>query len=124
MPCIHGLDEINCPTCGMIKSSIPESFLKIKELYNNELRPYNPHFKKHNIEKEDLLKDLNPKKEHLDSILSYTLPKPNLLNEIPNFKNNKFLERLKEIDITNSDVFGITKKISLKSPELKLEKED
>ena len=124
MPCIHGLDEINCPTCRMTKSTIPESVLKIKELYNNELRPYNPHFNKYNIEKDDLLKDLNPKKEHLDSILSNPLPKPNLLNEIPNFKNNKFLERLEEIDISNSDIFGISKKISLKSPELKVEKED
>ena len=124
MPCIHGLDEINCPTCRMTKSTIPESVLKIKELYNNELRPYNPHFNKYNIEKDDLLKDLNPKKEHLNQKLSHTLPKPNLLNEIPNFKNNKFLERLNEIDITNSDVFGISKKISLKSPELKVEKED
>ncbi len=124
MPCIHGLDEINCPTCRMTKSTIPESVLKIKELYNNELRPYNPHFNKYNNEKDDLLKDLNPKKDHLYPNLSHTLPKPNLLNEIPNFKNNKFLERLKEIDITNSDVFGISKKISLEGPELKVEKED
>ena len=124
MPCIHGLDEINCPTCRMIKFNLPESVFKIKDLYYNELRPYNPHFKKHNIEKEDLFKDLNPKKEYLDPNLPHTFPKQYLLNDIPNFNNNKFLERLKEIDITNSDVFGISKKISLKSPELKVEKED
>ena len=124
MPCIHGLDEINCPTCRIISSSIPKSFFKIKELYDNELKPYNPHFEQFNIEKEDFVKDLKPKKGTPDSNLLHNLPKPNLLNETPNFKNNLLLNRLKELDITNSDIYKRSKKIALKSPELKLEKEE
>ena len=124
MTCIHGLDEINCPTCRIVNSSIPKNFFKIKELYNNELKPHNPHFEQFDIEKEDFLKDLKPKKESLDLKLSHSLPKPNLLNETPNFKSNMLLDRLKELDITNSDIYKIAGKISLKSPELKLEKEE
>jgi hypothetical protein len=124
MPCIHGLDGINCPLCRTVQSSIPENLLKINELYNNELKPYNPHFEQYNIENEDFLKDLRPQKEHLNLNISNAFPKPNLLNEIPNFKSNLLLDRLKELDITNSDIYEISKRRSLKSPELKLEKEE
>ncbi|MFX0188276.1 MAG: hypothetical protein ACFE8A_11140 [Candidatus Hodarchaeota archaeon] len=124
MPCIHGLDEINCPTCQKVKSSVPENLLKINKLYNNELKPYNPHFEQYNIENEDFLKDLRPQKEYLNLNISNAFPKLNLLNEIPNFKSNLLLDRLKELDITNSDIYEISKRRSLKSPELKLEKEE
>ncbi|MFX1394325.1 MAG: hypothetical protein ACFFAH_12230 [Promethearchaeota archaeon] len=124
MPCIHGLDEINCPTCRIVNSSIPKSFFKINELYNNELKPYNPHFEQVDFEKEDYVKDLKPKKVSPNSNLLYNLPKPNLLNGTPNFKNDLLLDRLKELDIANSDIYKIAKKIDLKSPELKLKKEE
>ena len=124
MPCIHGLDEINCPTCRTVRSSVPENLLKINMLYDNGLKPYNPHFEQYNIENEDFLKDLRPQKEHLNLNISDAFLKPNLLNEIPNFKSNLLLDRLKELDIINSDIYEITKRRSLKSPELKLEKEE
>ena len=124
MPCIHGLNEINCPTCRTVKSSVPENLLKINKLYNNDLKPYNPHFVQYNIDNEDFLKDLRPQKEHLNLNISDAFLKPNLLNETPNFKSNLLLDRLKELDITNSDIYEISKRRSLKSPELKLEKEE
>jgi hypothetical protein len=46
------------------------------------------------------------------------------VNEIPNFENKMFKDRLKEIDIAKSDLFGISKKIPLESPEWKFEEED
>ena len=124
MPCIHGLNEINCPTCRTVKSSVPENLLKINKLYNKDLKPYNPHFVQYNTKNEDFLNDLRPQKEHLNLNISDAFLKPNLLNEIPNFKSNLLLDRLKELDITNSDIYEISKRRSLKSPELKLEKEE
>jgi hypothetical protein len=65
------------------------------------------------ISKNDV--NLNPRLINL-------IPKPNVINEIPSFKNQLFLERLREIDISKSDVFGISKKIGLLSSELKVKK--
>ena len=31
MTCIHGLDEINCPTCRILKSTVPLKEIKLKE---------------------------------------------------------------------------------------------
>ena len=47
--------------------------------------------------------------------------KPTFLNELPNFENNLFLERLKEIDVSKADIFGFSKKIPLENPEWKFE---
>jgi hypothetical protein len=32
MPCIHGLDEINCPTCRILKSTAPLDGIRLKKL--------------------------------------------------------------------------------------------
>jgi len=59
-------------------------------------------------------------------INGFTSPiqKPPLINEIPYFQNKLFLERIKELKISNEDTFGISKKIKLESPEWKFEEED
>ena len=39
MPCIHGLDEINCPMCRLTRASLPNSTLNIKSEQNDFLKP-------------------------------------------------------------------------------------
>ncbi|MFX1387655.1 MAG: hypothetical protein ACFE9M_10610 [Promethearchaeota archaeon] len=120
MTCIHGLDEINCPTCRILKSSAPltginlkkTNFLKASDLISK---------KKINFEKnlidEITLKKTNPTPPN-------PILKPSFINEIPNFRNELFLERFKYLDITKEDNYQITKKIPLESPEWKFEEEE
>jgi len=123
MTCIHGLDEINCPTCRISISSIPKTDLKPKNPHENHLKPISLAFRQNSIEKEEFLKELRPNKI-IEPHSINPIKKPTLLTDLPNFKNNKFQERLDEIDISKSDVFGISKKMPLESPEWKFEKED
>jgi len=108
----------------MIKSTIPSNLLDKKELYNNELKPNNLHYRQYINEKDDFSKDLTLKKANIKFNSINPLPKPKLLNEIPNFDNKMLSERLKEIEISKSDIFGISKRVSLESPEFKLKKEE
>ena len=124
MPCIHGLDETNCPTCRVLKATIPENLLYKKKIYKNELKPFNLHYKQYINEKDDFSKDLIPYKRNSEVVSINPAPKPKLLNEIPNFKNKMLSDRLKEIDVSKSDIFGISKKVSLESPEFKLENDE
>ncbi|MFX1257870.1 MAG: hypothetical protein ACFFAN_08430 [Promethearchaeota archaeon] len=124
MICIHGLDEISCPICSIIGSSIPKKFLKIKELYRNDLKPYNPFLKQNSIKKEEFFSSLTSKKANFRLNLISITPKLKLINKLPNFENKMFLERLKEIDTTKLDPFRISKKIPLESPEINLKKEE
>lgn len=122
MPCIHGLDDNNCPTCRIINHSVPNRLLKVRELYNNDLKPAIPDLNYNNSEKEDFINDLVSKnlKFNLNSI--NLTPKPHLINQIPNFENKMLSERLNEINLDKSDIFGISKKITLDSSELKVKK--
>ncbi len=119
MTCIHGLDEINCPTCRILRSTAPKGLLSIKRLAFSRIE--NPFFKKNAKLKKEISKDIIPKK--LNGF-STTLQKPPLINQIPEFQNRLFLERTKEIAISKDDTFGISKKIQLESSEWKFEKED
>ena len=120
MTCIHGLDEINCPTCRILKSTVP-----LKEIKLNE-----PNF----LKADDLIfnKDLNLERKLVDELTSKKpslsppnrIVKPTFINEIPNFRNEIFLERVKDLDISKEDRYGITKKIHLENPEWDFEKED
>ena len=121
MPCIHGLDEISCPTCRTMNSLIPENRIKLN---NRNLKPESQFNKLYFYKKDKLFNDLIPHKAHLTSNFINIIPKPNLVNEIPNFENKMFRDRLKEIDIAKSDLLGISKKIPLESPEWKFEEED
>jgi len=124
MTCIHGFDEINCPTCRMVKSSIPTNQDKIDLLYNNDLKPYNPLMEGKNRKKMEVLNNLTPHNTHfkLDSI--NTVPEASLLNRMPTFKNKMFSERLSELNLDKSDLFQISKKVPLENPELKLKEEE
>lgn len=119
--CIHGLDETNCPTCRIIRSTLPINFLDTKD--NAFLKIENPLFKKNYRDDQEILKELLPKKVNSNSNLINLISRPNLFNEIPNFKNKMFSERLNELDLTKFDKFGISKKTSLESPEWKFEKD-
>ena len=120
MPCIHGLDENNCPTCRILKSTIPLRGIRLKKLnfpaVKNSLSKKNINLEKKLID-EITLKKGNP---HPPTLIS----KPRFINEVPNFKNELFLERTKELDISKEDNHGITKKFSLENPEWKFEEED
>ena len=125
MPCIHGIDETNCPVCRITESTVPIKYPDLKEVYNNDLKPYNPHLEHLIFENKNLQNELISQNDvNLNPKLINLIPKPNLINEIPTFKNQLFLERLKEIDISKSDVFGISEKIELLSSELKVKKKE
>ncbi len=120
MTCIHGLNEINCPTCRMVKSSIPINQDKIDLLHNNDLQPYNPLREEINHEKKDNLSILTPNSTHFKLNIINSVPEANLLNRIPDFKNKMFSERLNELNLDKSDLFQTSKKIPLESPEMEL----
>ena len=124
MTCIHGFDENNCPTCRIARSAVPKNQDKIDNIYNNELKPYNSLMKNKNYEKGDILSKLTPHNTHfkLDSI--NMVPEAKLLNRIPTFENKMFSERLSELNLDKSDLFQISRKVSLKSPEMKLKEEE
>ena len=120
MPCIHGLDEINCPTCRILKSSIP---LSRNRLRNLSIPTLNDSLSRKNINLEKkLIDEITVKKKtfHPPNLIS----KPRFINEIPNFRNELFLERSEELDITKEDNYGITKKIPLENPEWQFEEEE
>ncbi len=122
MTCIHGLDENNCPTCRILKSTLPKNALNIKN--KHLLKIGNPLFKKNSNLKVEISKQLTNKKLNLTQNPLNSVPRPPFINEIPNFENKMFLERAKELDISKEDSFGISKKIPLESPEWKFEKND
>ena len=80
--------------------------------------------KNKNYEKGDILSKLTPHNTHfkLDSI--NMVPEAKLLNRIPTFENKMFSERLSELNLDKSDLFQISRKVSLKSPEMKLKEEE
>jgi hypothetical protein len=120
MPCIHGLDEVNCPTCRTLKSSMPLSGIRLKNL---SIPTLNKSLSRKNIELESKLIDeitVKKKTSHPPNLIS----KPSFINEIPNFSNELFLARSKELDITKEDNYGITKKIPLENPEWQFEEEE
>jgi len=124
MPCIHGLDEINCPTCRLTKFSIPFNGKNLKGLQENPLEPKNPAFKKNLSSKELIVNDvITNRLSNIPKSIDI-ISKPTMFNDLPEFQNKMFLERLNEIDITKADKFKISKKIALESPEWKFNKED
>ncbi|MFW9822521.1 MAG: hypothetical protein ACFFE4_06280 [Candidatus Thorarchaeota archaeon] len=122
MPCIHGLDEISCPTCRIIKSSVPIN--SFKSIESPALKIKSPFFSNGNRIKDKLEGDLTTKKINITKPSLNTMPKPSFINEPPNFENKLFLERAKELDISNDDNFGISKKIPLERPDWQFEEED
>jgi len=122
MPCIHGLDEINCPTCRIIKSTLPIN--SIKGITSPALKIESPFFRSNNRLQDKVLKEITTNKLGVNQSSLNLIPKPTHINEIPNFENKLFLKRAEELDISKDDNFDITKKIPLESPEWQFEEED
>jgi len=126
MTCKHGLEEINCPICRVTSETVPKFNSKIHELYQNELKPINPHLEKSTQKKKEFNKDLKATNVHKEKTFSHNFP--NLgqnLNPIPDFKNRMFQERMDEIDITKSKKYEYLKKKEIFNPVFKfLNKEE
>jgi len=120
MTCIHGLDEVNCPTCRIIRSRIPLKGISLKKLNfhkPNEMIP-----KKNLNLTEKLIDEIKIKKTN--SFPPNLILRPKSINEIPDFRNKLSLEKFDEFDISREDNYKITKKIPLENPEWKFEEED
>jgi curved DNA-binding protein CbpA len=120
MPCIHGLDEINCPTCRILKSAAPLNGIKLKKL---RFPTFNDSISKKNLNLEKKLIDEVSLKNRITRSPNL-ISKPTFINDVPNFRNELFLERSKELDISKEDNYGITKKIPLENPEWKFDEEE
>ncbi len=124
MICKHGLDEINCPICRISVSTRPANDLNLEMLNINPLKTENPFYKKHITNKKKLERNVFHIQNTLKPNLIHKIPEINKVNQIPDFGNKIFNEQLENIDISKSDKFGISKKISLTKPELDLKSED
>ena len=124
MPCIHGLDEINCSICKITNNTTPKITITSKDIRTNPLNPKDHSFES-NLENKDIFENkLVQKNKFLKLNLINPIPKSPLLEDFPNFKNKMFLERLKEIDLNSPDKYRISKKIPIESPEWKFEKDN
>jgi hypothetical protein len=94
MTCIHGLDEINCPTCRLLRSTMPFNTINKLEHNENDFRSKNYLFEKNISLKENFYKDLNNKKLNKPNFLQQ-IPELTKFGEIPNYSNSLFDERLR-----------------------------
>ncbi len=123
MSCIHGLDNNNCPICRISKSTIPNTPIAKNSIKIENLRPENPFFKNYSENKKQSEEILTKNNTLLKPNLINPLPVPNLINKIPNFENKDFMKKLDELDLKGLDPHGISKKIKLESPTVKLDEE-
>ena len=124
MPCIHGLDDINCPSCRIMKFSLPKNNNKINGLYTNSLKLESPFFKLNSKENENFVNEIKTILPDLHKNFINIISTPSLLNKLPSFENKMLLERLGEIEVSKSDVFNLSETTSLANPEWKVKKED
>jgi len=122
MPCIHGLDEINCPTCRIIRFTLPQNGIKIDS--QTKLKAEYPFFQANSKDEETLIKELKPNLPAMHKHSINMLSPPNLLNKLPDFENRTLLERIEQIGVSKSNIFDLSKKHEIASPELKLNKEE
>ncbi len=123
MTCIHGLDESNCHTCRIIKSQLPEEKKKLDSRNINYLKPEHPVLRQSYKKKDEFEKDLMLTREPMSPKFINPIMKPSMLNELPSFENRMFQDRMAELNLDKSDIFGISKRIPLESPEWKFKKE-
>jgi len=105
----------------MTKSTVPRNPINIKAAHIENLRPENPFFKNHINNKNRTEGYLVKNNKLLQPNLINQLPTPNLINQIPNFESKDLINKLNELDIDRWDNYGISKKVSLEKPELKLD---
>ncbi len=123
MSCIHGLDNNNCPICRISKSTIPNTPIAKNSIKIENLRPENPFFKNYSEKKKQSEEYLTKNNTLLRPNLINPLPVPNLINKIPTFENKDFMKKLDALDLKGLDPHGISKKIKLESPTVKLDEE-
>ena len=123
MSCIHGLDNNNCPICRISKSTIPNTPIAKNSAKIENLRPENPFFNNHLENKNQSEEYLAKNNTILNPNLINPLPVPNLINKIPNFENKDFIKKLNELDIKGLDTHGISMKVNLESPKVKLDED-
>jgi len=121
MSCIHGLDNNNCPICRISRATIPNTLIAKKSVKIENLRPENPFFQNHIENKKQSEEYLTKKNTLLSPNLINPLPVPNLINRIPNFENKDFMKKLDALNLKGLDTHGISKKIKLESPMVKLD---
>ena len=119
MLCIHGLDKNNCPTCRIIRSTMPINSISKIEINDNKLDPFNPFFDQNLASKKEFRKDLFSNQNKIQPDLIQNIPEPNLIGTIPNFENKLFLERLDDLKTKRKDM----QKVNLDNLELNLEEE-
>ena len=122
MHCIHGLDEINCPICRSINSTLPNNPLSRIKIPN--IKMGSPFFNQKTRIYDQIAEELNPKKFKTIPPPINPIRKPFLINEIPNFENQLLRERFQELDLSKDDNFRISKKIPLEKPEWQFEQEE
>ncbi|MBY9020273.1 MAG: hypothetical protein KGD67_04385 [Candidatus Lokiarchaeota archaeon] len=123
MSCIHGLDNNNCPICRISKSTIPNTTIAKNVVKIENLRPENQFFKNHLENKKESEKNLTKTNTLLNPNLINPLPVPNLINKLPTFENKDFVKKLDDLNLSGLDPHGISKKINLESPKVKLDEE-
>jgi hypothetical protein len=122
MPCIHGLDEITCPTCRSIKSTLPKSSLS--HIITPNLNIGSPFFNQKSRINDQIAEELIPKRSRTLGPPVNLIQKPFLINKIPSFENRLLRERFQELDLNKDDNFGISKKIPLEKSEWQFEEEE
>ena len=122
LTCIHGLDEENCPTCRIIRSTLPRTKVEGSGLPDFKIK--NPFYKGDASLNDKLSKEITTKKLNMPKTTLSPILKPTLITDIPKFENKLFSERLTELDISKEDNFKISKKIPLENPNWKFEDED
>jgi len=120
MPCIHGLDENNCPTCRISNSTFPLNPINKKNLNENTSDSLNHLFKNKLSGNMNFEEDISPLKSNIRPNLIHNLPKPKLINSIPTFENKLFLERIESLSIEKPNDLS---KITLETPDLNLDEE-
>jgi len=105
----------------MTKSTVPRTPIHHNAMEIENLRPENPFFKKHLSNKNQNEEYLTKSNKALQPMLINPLPNPNLINRIPNFESKELIRKLDELDLDRLDTYGVSKKVNLKKPNLKLD---
>jgi len=121
LPCIHGLDNNNCPICRITKATVPRTPVLNNAAKIENLRPENPFFKKYLSNKNQTEEYLTKSNKLLQPHLINPLPTPNLINTLPNFESKELITKLDELDIERLDTYRVSKKVKLEKPNLKLD---
>ncbi|NHJ25149.1 MAG: hypothetical protein EAX89_11265 [Candidatus Lokiarchaeota archaeon] len=118
MPCIHGIDEINCPICRISNVSVPKNSISKIEKTEAKFLIKSPFLDNYSSNQEVYEKEFNNRSNPLQPNLINPLPRPSIINQIPPFENKSLLEQLNKQDLEKIDVHGTIKKIPMKKGEL------